>query len=99
MRRKYLAVGEAQLSSREDRRQKRSLSQVFLQHDWPCRKMVQLLKDQGVSDVLEIGPGPGILTRILLAEGFRVTAVEKDDRFAQRLLGWEKDYNGQLSVV
>ncbi|BCW89651.1 Ribosomal RNA small subunit methyltransferase A [Alphaproteobacteria bacterium SO-S41] len=37
-------------------------------------------------DVLEIGPGPGGLTRALLAEGAnRVLAIERDDRFLPAL--------------
>lgn len=35
--------------------------------------------------VLEIGPGLGVLTEALLAQGVRVTAVEKDSRLAARL--------------
>ena len=36
-------------------------------------------------NVLEIGPGLGVLTEALLARGARVTAVEKDSRLAARL--------------
>ena len=39
----------------------------------------------GSSEVLEIGPGLGFLTRRLIARGFRVTAVEKDRRLAAHL--------------
>lgn len=66
-------------------RQKKSLGQVFLKTDWPVLRMVQKLQDLKIERVLEIGPGGGILTRELLAKGFKVTAVEKDDRFAARL--------------
>ena len=31
--------------------------------------------------VIEVGPGPGGLTRALLETGAAVTAVEKDERF------------------
>ncbi|MFK7872057.1 MAG: 16S rRNA (adenine(1518)-N(6)/adenine(1519)-N(6))-dimethyltransferase RsmA [Oligoflexales bacterium] len=65
--------------------QKKSLGQVFLSEDWPCRKMVEKLKDWNVVSVLEIGPGPGILTRHLLDQGIQVHAVEKDSRFADLL--------------
>jgi SAM-dependent methyltransferase len=41
------------------------------------------------ADVVEIGPGPGFTTEVLIARGARVTAVELDpdlaDRLAQRL--------------
>ena len=70
----------------EDRlRQKKSLGQVFLNTDWPVQRMIERLTELRVERTLEIGPGPGILTKALLAAGFRVTAVEKDDRFAERL--------------
>lgn len=65
--------------------QKKSLGQVFLNTDWPVLRMVERLRDLKIERVLEIGPGPGILTRALLGAGIRVTAVEKDDRFAARL--------------
>lgn len=66
-------------------RQKKSLGQVFLKEDWPCRKMAEHLSQHKVRSVLEIGPGGGALTGELLGRGFDVTAVEKDSRFAERL--------------
>ena len=67
--------------------QKKSLGQVFLNTDWPVKRMVEKLMAWGVDRVIEIGPGNGILTKALLEAGIRVTAVEKDDRFAERLPG------------
>ncbi len=66
-------------------RQKKSLGQVFLKTDWPVQRMAEKLVELKIQRVLEIGPGGGILTRELLARGLKVTAVEKDDRFAARL--------------
>ena len=44
-------------------------------------KIARAAGDLSGADVLEIGPGPGGLTRGLLAEGARrVLAVEKDER-------------------
>lgn len=65
--------------------QKKSLGQVFLNTDWPVKRMVEKLTAWGVQRVIEIGPGNGILTTALLEAGINVTAVEKDDRFAERL--------------
>lgn len=82
--------------------QKKSLGQVFLNTDWPVLRMAQKLRDLRVERVIEIGPGPGILTRALLGAGMRVTAVEKDDRFAERLLeassAWPEAAGGSLTV-
>ncbi|HKL69760.1 16S rRNA (adenine(1518)-N(6)/adenine(1519)-N(6))-dimethyltransferase RsmA [Salibaculum sp.] len=51
-------------------------------------------------DVLEIGPGPGGLTRGLLAEGARrVVAVEKDSRCLPALAQIAERYPGRLDVL
>ena len=42
-------------------------------------------EDAGKSEVLEIGPGLGVLTEEMLARGCSVTAVEKDPVLAGRL--------------
>lgn len=65
--------------------QKKSLGQVFLKTDWPVMRMVERLVEWRVDRVIEIGPGQGILTKALLKAGMRVTAVEKDQRFAERM--------------
>jgi 16S rRNA (adenine1518-N6/adenine1519-N6)-dimethyltransferase len=50
--------------------------------------------------VYEIGPGPGGLTRALLAEGAaRVIAVERDSRALPALAGISAAYRGRLDVV
>lgn len=66
-------------------KQKKSMSQIFLNVDWPCKKIAAQLSSVGIDDVLEIGPGNGILTRELLAAGMQVTSVEKDPRFVAHL--------------
>ena len=71
--------------SRHKIKQKRSLSQVFLNDNWPCQKLTDILSGLGVTSVIEIGPGGGILTGELLERNLRVLAVEKDDRFAEQL--------------
>lgn len=64
---------------------KKSLSQVFLKVDWPGQWITDQLKEQHVVHALEIGPGPGILTKQLLDQKLFVTAIEKDDHLAQSL--------------
>jgi 16S rRNA (adenine1518-N6/adenine1519-N6)-dimethyltransferase len=50
--------------------------------------------------VIEVGPGPGGLTRALLAEGAaRVTAIEMDKRCLPALAGIAECYPGRLDVV
>ncbi|MBV9077259.1 MAG: 16S rRNA (adenine(1518)-N(6)/adenine(1519)-N(6))-dimethyltransferase RsmA [Methylobacteriaceae bacterium] len=52
------------------------------------------------SDVLEVGPGPGGLTRALLAEGAgRVVAIERDPRCLPALAEIGARYPGRLEVV
>ena len=50
--------------------------------------------------VIEVGPGPGGLTRALLDEGAgKVIAVEADPRFAEALLLWPEAKEGRLIVL
>ena len=72
-------------------RQRKALGQVFLNTDWPVRRMVEQLQQYSVNRVIEIGPGNGILTFALADAGIHVTAVEKDDRFAERLIDLTRD--------
>jgi 16S rRNA (adenine1518-N6/adenine1519-N6)-dimethyltransferase len=67
--------------------QKKSLGQVFLRTEWPIQRVVEKCHQWKVQRVLEIGPGEGVLTKGLIKDGFQVTAVERDDRFAERLPG------------
>ncbi|WP_423142424.1 16S rRNA (adenine(1518)-N(6)/adenine(1519)-N(6))-dimethyltransferase RsmA [Parablastomonas sp. CN1-191] len=49
--------------------------------------------------VLEVGPGPGGLTRALLRAGARVTAIEMDRRCLPALAELEDAFPGQLRVL
>ncbi len=84
-------------------RQKKSLGQVFLNETWPAEKVVEILKKESVLKVLEIGPGGGVLTRLMVSNGFHITAVEKDDRFAEQLIKssevWSESLPGSLAVI
>jgi 16S rRNA (adenine1518-N6/adenine1519-N6)-dimethyltransferase len=55
----------------------------------------------GLADkaVLEIGPGPGGLTRALLRAGARVTAIEMDRRCLPALAELEASFPGKLRVI
>ena len=67
-------------------RQKKSLGQVFLHDEWPVRRVVEIVQDWKATAVIEIGPGGAILTNSLSKAGIATTAIEKDDRFAERLI-------------
>ncbi|HJP20658.1 MAG: 16S rRNA (adenine(1518)-N(6)/adenine(1519)-N(6))-dimethyltransferase RsmA [Alphaproteobacteria bacterium] len=49
--------------------------------------------------VLEVGPGPGGLTRSLLAQGAQVVAIEKDKRCLAALAELAEHYPGRLDVI
>jgi 16S rRNA (adenine1518-N6/adenine1519-N6)-dimethyltransferase len=49
--------------------------------------------------VLEIGPGPGGLTRELLARGARLAAIERDPRCIRVLRSLEEEAAGRLTVI
>ena len=87
---------------RDQPRQKKSLSQVFLRTDWPVRKVVDGVEEWNIQRVLEIGPGGGILTRALMEQPWRVTAVEKDGRFVEKLQDYfavkQPNYRGEFEL-
>lgn len=58
----------------------RSLSQNFLVDPNLCRKLVAAVEPGPGRTVVEVGPGQGALTSLLLDAGARVVAVEKDRR-------------------
>jgi 16S rRNA (adenine1518-N6/adenine1519-N6)-dimethyltransferase len=64
-----------------------------------CRKIVRLSELAPGDTVIEIGPGPGGLTRALLEAGVRVIAIEKDPRFAVFLQPLSDAAGGRLTVV
>ncbi|MCG3266314.1 16S rRNA (adenine(1518)-N(6)/adenine(1519)-N(6))-dimethyltransferase RsmA [Yoonia sp. I 8.24] len=79
---------------------KKSLGQNFLLDLNLTAKIARLAGDVSSADVLEIGPGPGGLTRGLLAEGARrVLAIEKDPRCMPALAEIEAAYPGRLHVI
>ncbi|SPF76514.1 Ribosomal RNA small subunit methyltransferase A [Aliiroseovarius pelagivivens] len=79
---------------------KKSLGQNFLLDLNLTAKIARLAGDLSGSDVLEVGPGPGGLTRGLLVEGARkVLAVEKDSRAMAPLAEIAEVYPGRLEVV
>ena len=83
-----------------DLRAKKSLGQNFLLDLNLTAKIARIAGDLSECDVLEIGPGPGGLTRGLLAEGARrVVAIEKDVRCLPALAEIAAAYPDRLSVL
>jgi len=79
---------------------RKSLGQNFLLDLNLTAKIARQAGDMADCDVLEIGPGPGGLTRGLLAEGARhVLAIEKDRRCLPALAEVAEHYPGRLTVI
>ncbi len=78
---------------------RKALGQNFLLDLNLTAKIARQAGDLTNSDVLEVGPGPGGLTRALLAEGARrVVVVEKDDRCLPALEQIGAAYPGRLEI-
>ena len=79
---------------------KKALGQNFLLDLNLTAKIARAAGDLASSDILEVGPGPGGLTRGLLAEGARrVVAVEKDPRCIPALQEIAAAYPGRLEIL
>lgn len=79
---------------------RKSLGQNFLLDLNLTAKIARNAGDLSGVDVLEIGPGPGGLTRGLLASGARrVVAIEKDSRCLPALGDIAEAYPGRLQVI
>jgi 16S rRNA (adenine1518-N6/adenine1519-N6)-dimethyltransferase len=81
-------------------RAKKSLGQNFLLDLNLTAKVARAAGDLGGKTVIEIGPGPGGLTRALLMTGVkRVIAIERDDRCISALEEISAHYPGRLEIV
>jgi len=68
-------------------RLKKSLGQHFLKDENVCRKIIAALQQNSFSQLLEIGPGGGALTKYLLdIPGVNFKAVELDEEKVEYLL-------------
>lgn len=77
----------------------RALGQNFLFDEQLLDRIAAIPGDLTDNAVLEIGPGPGGLTRALLRTGARVTAIEMDRRCLPALAELEAAYPGRLRVI
>lgn len=80
-------------------RTKKSLGQHFLLDGNLTDKIVRLAGDLSGYTVIEVGPGPGGLTRSLLHSNAReVIAIEKDDRCVAALASLQEAAQGRLTL-
>lgn len=79
---------------------KKSLGQNFLLDLNLTGKIARTAGDLTAATVIEVGPGPGGLTRALLANGAaRVVAIERDERCLAALADIQAHYPGRLEVI
>lgn len=80
---------------------KKSLGQNFILDGNLLNKIARLsLAGVSFDVLLEVGPGPGGLTKALLEQGsFQMTAIEKDDRCAKALQELSEEYPNRLTIL
>ncbi|MGQ2903075.1 MAG: 16S rRNA (adenine(1518)-N(6)/adenine(1519)-N(6))-dimethyltransferase RsmA [Neoaquamicrobium sediminum] len=85
---------------RYELRAKKSLGQNFLLDLNLTGKIARAAGDLSSTTVIEVGPGPGGLTRALLAHGAaRVVAIERDERCLAALAEVAAHYPSRLDVI
>jgi len=77
----------------------KALGQNFLFDEQLLARIAAVPGDLTGRNVLEVGPGPGGLTRALLRAGARVTAIEMDHRCLPALAELAEAFPGQLTVI
>lgn len=77
----------------------KALGQNFLFDSQLLARIAAVPGELAGAEVLEVGPGPGGLTRALLAAGASVTAIERDRRCIPPLAELGDAYPGKLRVI
>jgi 16S rRNA (adenine1518-N6/adenine1519-N6)-dimethyltransferase len=86
--------------ARHDLKARKGLGQNFLFDLNLTRRIARAAAPLADLTIIEIGPGPGGLTRALLMEGARrVVAIEKDERVLPALAEIAGAYPGRLQVI
>ncbi len=75
------------------------LGQHFLLDLNITRRIARIAGDLNEQTIIEVGPGPGGLTRALLEAGASVVAIEKDERFLPLLEPLAEWSAGKLTIV
>lgn len=79
---------------------KKSLGQNFLFDLNLTAKIARQAGNLSGYDVVEIGPGPGGLTRAILSQGAeRVIAIERDERCLPALTEINQHYQGKVTII
>lgn len=92
-------VGFGKLSSRLYK--SRSETKRYVTSPRVAETVVRMLRGKRKAGqlILECNPGPGVLTRALLASGARVIALESDKHFLPGLKSLRDNVNGRLEVI
>lgn len=92
-------VGFGKLSSRVYK--SRSETKRYVASPRVAETVVRMLRGKRKAGqlILECNPGPGVLTRALLASGARVIALESDKHFLPGLKSLRDSVNGRLEVI
>ena len=77
----------------------KALGQNFLLDEQLLARIAKLPGKLDGQQVLEVGPGPGGLTRALLRAGAQVTAIEMDRRCLPALAELAEAFPGRLTVI
>jgi len=77
----------------------KALGQNFLFDGQLLARIAAIPGDLDGAEVFEVGPGPGGLTRALLAAGARVTAVERDSRCIPALAELGDAFPDRLRII
>lgn len=80
-------------------RARRRFGQNFLHDRQVIQQMVMAIAPRAEEAFLEVGPGPGALTRPLLDHAARLTAIEVDRDLVATLRHWDAAHTGQLRVI
>ncbi len=80
---------------------KRSLGQNFLRDKKILKKIADFAQIEKTDTVVEVGPGEGSLTELLLESARKVIAIEKDERLAELLKEKfaEEIKEGKLEII
>ncbi len=79
---------------------KKSLGQNFLTNKHIAKRIVDLLGDTNDYEVIEIGPGMGVLTDFLLQTEQQVTAIDLDNRAVDFLSDkYSKELNTHFKII